>query len=147
MDVCRPMATSKKITLEIAMPKILSDVPVDRDMIRRVVINLIENAIKFSSSNKKVIVGLKQEIDAVVFFVEDNGPGIPEDQLDAVFTKFTRLKTAQTTRGFGLGLAFCKLAIDAHGGKIWVESTLGKGTRFLFSIPVNLQAEMMSKPT
>jgi two-component system, NtrC family, sensor histidine kinase KinB len=147
MDVCRPMATSKKITLEIAMPKILSDVPVDRDMIRRVVINLIENAIKFSSSNKKVIVGLKQEIDAVVFFVEDNGPGIPEDQLDAVFNKFTRLKTTLTTRGFGLGLAFCKLAIDAHGGKIWVESTLGKGTRFLFSIPVNLQAEMISKPT
>jgi two-component system, NtrC family, sensor histidine kinase KinB len=147
MDVCRPMAASKRIILEIVTPKILSDVPVDRDMIRRVVINLIENAIKFSSSNKKVSVGLKQEIDAVVFFVEDNGPGIPEDQLDNVFNKYTRLKTAHTTRGFGLGLAFCKLAVDAHGGKIWAESTIGKGTRFLFSIPVNLQAEMTSKPS
>jgi PAS domain S-box-containing protein len=147
LDVCRPLATSKKITFEIVTPKILSDVPVDRDMIRRVVINLIENAIKFSSSNKKIIIGLKQEIDAVVFYIEDNGPGIPEDQLDTVFNKFTRLKTAHTTRGFGLGLAFCKLAIDAHGGKIWVESVIGRGTRFLFSIPVNLQAEMAPRPT
>jgi PAS domain S-box-containing protein len=147
MDVCKQTAVSKKITFEIVTPKILSDVPVDRDMIRRVVINLIENAIKFSSSNKKVIIGLKQEIDAVVFYVEDSGPGIPEDQLDTVFNKFTRLKTVHTTRGFGLGLAFCKLAVDAHGGKIWAESTVGKGTRFLFSIPVNLQAELLSKPS
>jgi PAS domain S-box-containing protein len=147
MDVCQPIAASKRINLETITPKILVDIPVDRDMIRRVLINLIENAIKFSSSNKKVVVGLKQEIDAVVFFIEDYGPGIPEDQLDTVFNKFTRLKTVHTTHGFGLGLAFCKLAIEAHGGRIWVESVLGKGSRFLFSIPVNIQTQLNSKPS
>jgi PAS domain S-box-containing protein len=145
LEVCQPMATSKRITLETYTPKILSDVPVDRDMIRRVVINLIENAIKFSPSNKKVKIGLKQEFDAVIFYIEDNGPGIPQEQLDAIFNKFTRLKTAHATHGFGIGLAFCKLAVEAHGGRIWVESSNEKSTRFLFSIPVNIQAELDSQ--
>jgi PAS domain S-box-containing protein len=146
IDICQPMAASKRISFDTVTPKILTDIPVDRDMIRRVVINLIENAIKFSPSNKKVVVGLKQEIDAVVFYIEDFGPGIPKEQLISVFDKYTRLKTTHTTRGFGLGLAFCKLAVEAHGGKIWVESCVGKGSRFLFSIPVNIQAELDSPP-
>jgi signal transduction histidine kinase len=141
VDVCQPIATSKRITFNLDIPEKLPDVPVDRDMIRRVVINLLENAIKFSPSNKKVIVQVRQRPGMVLFCFEDQGPGIPEEQLEAVFIKFTRLKTTHTTHGFGLGLAFCKLAVEAHGGQIWVESQVGKGTRFSFTIPFETQPE------
>jgi len=75
----------------------------------------------------------------VLFCIEDHGPGIPEEQLDVVFNKFTRLKAASKIQGFGLGLAFCKLAVEAHGGQIGVESQVGKGTRFSFTIPTDSQ--------
>ena len=139
IDICQPMATSKRITFESDIPKDLPDIPVDRDMIRRVVINLLENAIKFSPSNKSVIVQVRQRPGAVLFCIEDHGPGIPEEQLDVVFNKFTRLKAASKIQGFGLGLAFCKLAVEAHGGQIGVESQVGKGTRFSFTIPTDSQ--------
>jgi two-component system, NtrC family, sensor histidine kinase KinB len=141
IDVCQPIAASKRITFESDIPEKLPEIPVDRDMIRRVVINLLENAIKFSPSNKKVIIQVRQRPGAVLFCVEDQGPGIPEEQLEIVFNKFTRLKAASKTQGFGLGLAFCKLAVEAHGGQIDVDSQVGKGTRFSFTIPFESQPE------
>ena len=71
----------------------------------------------------------------MIFRVEDNGPGIPSDSLERIFNKYTRLKRENMPKGLGLGLALCKLAVEAHGGQIWVESQENKGSKFIFSIP------------
>ena len=68
--------------------------------------------------------------------MEDTGPGIPSEARDAIFDKFTRLKADHNPKGLGLGLSFCRLAVQAQGGKIWVEGEVGKGSRFMFTLPV-----------
>ncbi|MBN2257739.1 MAG: hypothetical protein JW704_07935 [Anaerolineaceae bacterium] len=141
IEISRQMAAVKHITFEIHCQGRLSDIMVDGEMIRRVLINLLENAVKFSPSKTKVIINLKEDIGAIVFSVEDSGPGIPEDQLENVFNKFMRLKSVSSMHGFGLGLAFCKLAVEAHGGRIWVENKVDKGARFLFTIPIMRESE------
>ena len=68
--------------------------------------------------------------------VQDNGPGIPEGDTERIFDKFVRLKTKTSARGLGVGLAFCKLAVQGHGGKIWVEPAPIHGSKFIFTLPV-----------
>jgi two-component system, NtrC family, sensor histidine kinase KinB len=67
--------------------------------------------------------------------VQDSGPGIPASEQEHIFDKFIRLQTDRFPKGIGLGLAFCRLAVQAHGGEIWVESEEGAGSRFIFTIP------------
>lgn len=142
IEISRPLAAVKHIVLETHSQGKIADISVDKDMIRRVLINLLDNSIKFSPSDRNIDVNLREESGSVFFCIEDNGPGIPHEQLDNIFIKFTRLKTNTITHGFGLGLAFCKLAVEAHGGKIWAESREGKGSRFIFTIPVASQPEV-----
>jgi two-component system sensor histidine kinase KdpD len=68
--------------------------------------------------------------------VKDNGPGIPASEQERIFDKFTRLQTDSAPKGLGLGLAYSRLALQAHSGKIWVESEIGAGSKFIFSLPV-----------
>jgi signal transduction histidine kinase len=82
-------------------------------------------------------VHVKQEEKDIQFAVQDSGPGIPQESLQTVFEKFIRLTNERSPHGLGIGLAFCRLAIEAHGGKIWVESVLGQGSTFYFSLPVD----------
>ena len=104
-------------------------------MIRRVLINLLENAIKYSRSEGRISVVLAQEESELRVGVSDDGPGIsPEDQ-DRIFEKFARVQSRGRPKGLGLGLAFCRLAVEAHGGKIWVESRPGQGSTFSFTLP------------
>jgi signal transduction histidine kinase len=110
---------------------------VDQDMVRRVVTNLLENASKYSPSGCNIEIGAHQHDDLVYIWVQDHGQGIPASEHERIFDKFTRLKTENGPKGLGLGLAYCRLAIQAHGGKIWVESELGVGSRFIFTLPVN----------
>ncbi len=72
----------------------------------------------------------------VQFWVKDNGPGVPANGRERIFEKFARLKGKDGPGGLGIGLAFCRLAVQAHGGKIWVESEMGKGSKFIFVLPV-----------
>ena len=134
----------------------LPSVEVDQDLISRVLINLISNASRFEPSHGTVEVGARilaaddesSETQgqlrhgglngSMLFSVRDNGPGIaPEDQ-DLIFEKFGQVHTQQAGRNLstGLGLTFCRLAIEAHGGQIWVESTPGAGSTFFFTIPL-----------
>jgi PAS domain S-box-containing protein len=113
------------------LPKVL----VDQDMLRRVVTNLLENASKYSPAGNNIEVGARQEKDQVHVWVQDHGPGIPASEHERIFDKFTRLQTENGPKGLGLGLAYCRLVVQAHGGKIWVESELGVGSRFMFSLP------------
>jgi NtrC-family two-component system sensor histidine kinase KinB len=114
----------------------LPNVLVDQDMIRRVITNLLENASKYSPSGSNIEVGAKKIGDQVQFWVQDHGQGIPASEHERIFNKFTRLKTENGPKGLGLGLAYCRLAVQAHGGSIWVESELGTGSRFCFTLPV-----------
>ncbi len=135
-EIVQPNVETKKQTLTLSFPRKTPTIQGDADMLRRVIINLLENAIKFTPSNGAIAVGGKMEGRKLKIWVKDSGSGIPENMRSSIFEKFIRVKTEGTPRGVGLGLAFCRLAVEAHGGKIWVESNLGEGSKFIFTLPV-----------
>jgi PAS domain S-box-containing protein len=139
IDAVRPMTDNRHQVLISRLPENLPLILVDVDMIRRVLINLMENASKFTTQDGKIEVGAKRDGEWVQFWVQDNGPGIPFADQDRIFDKFTRLKGKDGPSGLGMGLAFCRLAVQGHGGKIWVESKPGHGARFLLALPVAIQ--------
>jgi signal transduction histidine kinase len=115
----------------------------DEDKIRRTLTNLLGNAIKFTPSGGTVtlLVGPQQEAEAVTgvwFAVADTGEGIPHEAFGRIFEKFGQVESRQSGRNMstGLGLTFCKMAVEAHGGRIWVESEPGQGSKFQFVIPL-----------
>ncbi|NUM44345.1 MAG: GAF domain-containing protein [Anaerolineales bacterium] len=133
VDAVKPVAESKKQEVYTELPAELPTMNIDGDMIRRVIINLLENAIKYTPINGRIGVGANAFEGGVLFWVKDNGPGISPEKRDSIFDKFTRLHTSG--RGIGLGLAFCRLAVEGHQGRIWVESEQGLGSVFLFTLP------------
>jgi PAS domain S-box-containing protein len=110
----------------------------DRDLLQRVLLNLLSNAVKFTSHDGTIHVQVTRldEDKGVLFAVSDTGMGIPPDQHQRIFDRFARVPDNQV-RGTGLGLALCKLAVEAHGGRIWVESEPGHGATFKFTLPVD----------
>jgi signal transduction histidine kinase len=107
--------------------------------VRRTLVNLLGNAVKFTPAGGRITASVQrtQDTDGLLFCVEDTGEGIPSDAFERIFEKFGQVETRGAGRKMstGLGLTFCKMAVEAHGGRIWVESELGKGSRFLFTIP------------
>jgi NtrC-family two-component system sensor histidine kinase KinB len=136
VDAILPMIDSKQQTVHIELPDELPLVWVDADMTRRVFINLLENATKFTPTQGNLTLGGKIDGKWVKLWVEDTGPGIPSEARTAIFEKFTRLQADRNPKGLGLGLSFCRLAVLAQGGKIWVEGEVGHGSRFVFTLPV-----------
>lgn len=135
LETVRPGAESRHQTVTAHIAENLPPVLVDVDMIRRVLINLTENAVKYTPPRGKIEIGAQAEGDFVRLFVLDDGPGIPETERERIFDKFTRLKNSTGARGLGVGLAFCKLAVLGHGGKIWVESAGSQGAKFILTLP------------
>jgi two-component system, sensor histidine kinase and response regulator len=117
------------------------DAPVfhaDRQLIKRVVGNLIQNALTHSAHAVALNLSVRRDGDGVLFTVSDNGPGIPAEYHEIIFRKFEQVKTPNMprVRSSGLGLAFCKLVVESHGGRIWVQSAgEGQGSSFHFSLP------------
>ncbi|MBI3192373.1 MAG: HAMP domain-containing histidine kinase [Pedosphaera parvula] len=109
--------------------------PVDADLIRRVLANLIGNAIKFTPADGTVRVTVRTADSVVRVEVADNGPGIPPELHAKIFEKFGQVQDHKAHLGTGLGLTFCKMAIEAHGGAIGVQSTPGSGSTFWFTLP------------
>lgn len=107
----------------------------DRTLLKRVLVNLLGNAIKFTPEGGSVTVEAEEEDGAVEICVTDTGPGISEEQQEKLFRKFSQLQSEQKKQGTGLGLAFVKMAVDAHDGRVWVDSELGEGSSFCFVIP------------
>lgn len=136
IDAVLPTAQTKKQEIDLRLSPDLPQVNVDGEMIKRVLINLLENAVKYSPTESKVILGAQLDESEVLIWVQDNGPGIPESDKHRVFDKFTRLHAHSEPHGFGLGLAYCRLAVEANGGRIWVENVLGGGSCFKFTMPV-----------
>jgi signal transduction histidine kinase len=131
-----PNATARTQTLDKKIVSILPLIWVDVDMIHRVLINLMENAIKYTPVEGHIEIGASTNGQAVKFWVRDNGPGIAEVDRERIFEKFIRLRGNSRSAGLGVGLAFCKLAVVGHGGQIWIDSDPGQGTTFWLTLPV-----------
>ncbi|MGE5027428.1 MAG: GAF domain-containing protein [Betaproteobacteria bacterium] len=132
----RSIADGRQQTLRQEVAPDLPPVLVDADMIRRVLINLLENASKYTPAENEITAGAEQDGDWVRIWVQDYGLGIPTEEQGRIFDKYTRVKRQGGPRGFGVGLAFCRLAVEAHNGEIWVESEVGKGSKFILTLPV-----------
>jgi signal transduction histidine kinase len=136
LELMEPLATKKSIQLKSELPAGVVPILVDRDRIMQVLGNLIGNAIKFSRSGGTITVRAEQLENEVQFSVADNGVGISEDQMAHLFERFWQVPgTAHA--GTGLGLFIVKGIVDAHRGKVWVESKIGVGSTFFFTLPVN----------
>jgi signal transduction histidine kinase len=105
-------------------------------MIRRVLINLVENAVKYTPSDGAITIKVSAGDDEIRIGVSDTGPGIDVLDQKRIFEKFARVERKGRSKGLGLGLAFCRLAVEAHGGKIWVESGPEQGSVFYFTLPL-----------
>jgi signal transduction histidine kinase len=110
----------------------------DAELLRRVLVNLIGNSLKFCPSGSHLAVEATIQEDCVLFSVRDDGPGIAPENRERIFDKWGQAESSSAGRKLssGLGLTFCRLAVEAHGGKIWVESEVGKGSDFRFTIPL-----------
>jgi len=137
----RPQAEESKIELEAVVPSGLSLVSADSDKLRQVFTNLLSNAFKFTPEGGKVTIEARNSKSGnfVEIAVKDTGIGIAKEDLQRIFDKFQQMKPsgskAKKVKGTGLGLAIVKGIVEAHGGKIWVESELNKGSNFIFTLP------------
>ncbi|MBW7896459.1 MAG: hybrid sensor histidine kinase/response regulator [Opitutaceae bacterium] len=133
VEVCQAGHPDRQIEIEA------SDEPpaikADRELLRRILTNLIGNALKFTRAGGKVTVTLSREGGGLRVGVADDGPGIDAKDHARIFEKFGQVQGPHTRKGTGLGLAFCKLAVEAHGGRIGVDSAPGRGSTFWFVLP------------
>jgi PAS domain S-box-containing protein len=135
IEIVGPTLRGKEQQVQVETKIKLPHVLVDPDMIRRVLINLLENAVKYTPSGSTITTGGTSDEDSVTFWIKDNGPGIPASEHRRIFDKYTRVTGTGSPKGLGLGLAYCRLAVEAHGGRIWVESQPDFGSKFLFTLP------------
>lgn len=131
------ISQKKDIIIHFSAQEHLPNVIFDIEKIEQVLNNLISNAVKFSQPRKKVLVKLIKSDTSIVVSVADQGPGIPESELKKLFKPFetTSVKSTSGEKSTGLGLSIVRKLIQGHNGKIWVESILGEGTTFFFSLP------------
>jgi PAS domain S-box-containing protein len=133
IDSIRIQAEAKRQTLEVDLPSSLPDVAVDARRIGQVVSNLVRNAIKFTPQAGTIRISARQEDQRIVVSIADTGPGIPQEHLVQIFERFWQVPSRRKN-GSGLGLSIAKGIVEAHGGKIWAESQLGKGCSFFFTL-------------
>ena len=132
-----------KRTLDCDLPPEPITLTCDGDVIRRVLENLVSNAIKFTKSDGRILVGVERNAADVTISVSDDGEGIPAEQHKRLFEKFGQTSSgAEKQHSSGIGLAFCRLAVEAHAGKIGVQSEPGKGSAFWFSLPIRDQSAL-----
>jgi PAS domain S-box-containing protein len=141
VDMETALAASSSIELRLAPASDLPDVWVDRDRLLQVFENLIGNAMKFTKSGGRITVGAEARNHEVLFWVKDTGTGISTEDVPRVFDRFWQAAAGAGRLGAGLGLAIAKGIVEAHGGRIWVESIAGQGSRFYFSIPTGRPEE------
>ena len=133
-----PQATEAGINLQNEVPADLPKIRADNGKIGRVLTNLLDNAVKFTPDNGQVSVSAEVNLaGTIAVHVSDTGPGIPEEFREKIFDRFSQVPgQSGRRRGSGLGLTFCKLAVEAHGGRIWVEPRPGGGSTFTLILPV-----------
>ena len=128
-------AQTKGLHLEVDVPSPVA-VLGDERLLARVIVNLVSNAVRFTSSGKRVRITARNGADGqVLLSVSDEGPGIPPEDRERIFDRFTQAGQKRQRGSAGLGLTFCKMAVEAQGGRIWVESEVGKGATFHVALP------------
>ena len=137
-QVCEAKATAKNISLEVTCPDALR-ASLNAPLLEQALVNLIDNAIKFSAANSTVRVEAQETGAEIVIRVMDQGGGIPPDHLDRIFERFYRVDAGRSRKvgGTGLGLAIVKHIAQAHGGRVTVESTPGQGSIFSLHLPAD----------
>jgi signal transduction histidine kinase len=138
--------TQERTTASVS---VADDAPVfsgDKGLVKRVFSNLIQNAVTHSSHPVHLDLSARRARNGVLFTVSDNGPGIPPEYHDLIFRKFGQVEMPRSprTRSSGLGLTFCKLVVERHGGRIWVKSEEGKGSSFYIELPCDPAEEATS---
>lgn len=135
-----PTLQENDLSLKLNIPDDLPPVNVDTDKIRRVLINLLDNAVRFSPTDSTILLQAERQGEKILVKVADSGRGIPPEERERIFDKFTQIKENVPLRGFkgaGLGLAFCKLVLEAHGERIWVDSDSPlPGACFALTLPL-----------
>jgi PAS domain S-box-containing protein len=139
MEMLRPLATTASLELRSEIAEGVTTISADSARILQVLSNLVGNAIKFTPRGGHITVRAEPLGDEVRFGVSDSGPGIPPDEVPHIFGRFWQANR-KDRRGIGLGLAIAKGIVEVHGGRIWVESTLGNGSNFYFTVPVSRRA-------
>ncbi|MFB2939037.1 PAS domain S-box protein [Aerosakkonemataceae cyanobacterium BLCC-F154] len=136
VQALRHLAEENQITLQLEPLSI--QIWADRDRIIQTLVNLLSNAIKFSPPESTVTISAQEQSDRILFQVQDCGRGIPTEKLETIFGRFQQVDASdsRTKGGTGLGLAICRNIVQQHGGRIWVESVLGEGSTFYFTLPI-----------
>lgn len=134
-----PLVEAASQTLRFEPGDVTLQIKADASLLKRIGVNLVTNAVKYAGSGAVIEMGAEALGEEVVLHVDDNGPGISEDQREKIFLAFERglITASHATRSFGLGLSFCRLAAEAHGGRIWVEESRLGGSRFCVALPRN----------
>jgi signal transduction histidine kinase len=149
MDMVEALGRDKRIALRTEIAAAPGNAPTapgvtvlaDRDIVRRVLVNLLGNALKFTPEGGSITVGAEPQQgpgETVCVWVRDTGPGIAPEHQGRIFDKFYQVRPGATAGGVastGLGLSFCRMAVEAHGGRIGVDSEPGQGSRFWFTLP------------
>jgi len=143
VEAQEPLASSASIDLQLELETGVPDVWADRDRILQVFENLIGNAVRCTKPSGRITAGAASHDGEVVFWVKDTGVGITAEEMPHVFDRFWQARKTRRT-GAGLGLQIVKGIVEAHGGRIWVESKVGVGTTFLFTLPIAQAARAQS---
>ncbi len=138
METAQPRARDKDLQLSVNQAEKIPDIAGDRRRLTEVLQNLLDNAIQYTPAGGQIMVSAGVAGSEVVFTVTDTGIGIPQAEQPRIFERFYRVDIARSRQvgGTGLGLAISKHLIEGHGGRIWVESELGQGSQFHFSVPI-----------
>ena len=134
VETQQPLLSAADLLLRLDLPPNLPLVFADCDRVTQVFENIIGNAVKFTPKGGEITIGGREDANTVVFWVRDTGPGIPPHELSHLFDRFWQARETDR-RGMGLGLLIAKQVVEAHGGKIWAESEVGRGTTLFFTMP------------
>jgi signal transduction histidine kinase len=139
-EIIRPIANTKNITINYSAPDEIN-IFADGDMLKTIIRNLVSNAIKFTNNGGHIYINAEKNSENIVISVSDNGIGISDDDLKKLFdiSEVLTKKGTAGESGTGLGLLLCKEFVEKHNGKIWVESEIGKGSDFKFSLPTSVE--------
>jgi two-component system sensor histidine kinase KdpD len=132
--------------VQLKLPRDLPLIRCDAVLIARVLVNLLDNALKYTPPGTPIGISVSQATGAIRIEVWDEGPGLPAGQEQAIFQRFARGERESAIPGVGLGLAISQAIVEAHGGRIWAENREGRGSRFIFTLPLEQQPALAADP-
>ena len=141
VEALRPLSDRRRQTVQVHMPETMSPVHVDRRRMEQVLTNILSNAIRYTPKQGRILISLSGSTDSLQVSVSDNGPGIPDEDQAHVFEKFYVVSNSHSTSRLGLGLYIAREIVELHGGHIWLESQLGKGSTFCFQVPRAMEGD------